>query len=281
MPPRISLDGQDIPFLQHYRVDRPDVARAAEIGIQYAGLVLEYLVPEPLLYRRFASLSFTPESGAPLIFNGTFEFMRPHYRELFDADWVYHRENIYGSGPPNTEVNPETFAIARRLKDPILDFGCGSGALIGKLRQFGLKAQGLELDTEIIKTSIRPAVQPFVTLYNGQLPSPFPSGSFKSVFCSEVLEHIPNYEAAIQDIARLATHEVVFTVPDASAIGMGFRHGAVPWHLLEGTHVNFFTQTSLNRKLQPYFSKIEFGRLGRSHFNDSAYYVSLLAACLK
>jgi hypothetical protein len=95
------------------------------------------------------------------------------------------------------------------------------------------------------------------------------------------LEHIPDYQSAIKDIARLSTGKVILTVPDASAIPVGFHHGAVPWHLLEGTHVNFFTQESLKRALQPHFSQIEFGRIGLARFDDSTYYVSLVAACLR
>src|SRR5437763_15527996 len=97
----------------------------------------------------------------------------------------------------------------------------------------------------MIRESIRPGVSSSITLYDGQFPSPLQNGSFKSVFCSEVLEHIPDYETAIREIARLATERVTFTVPNASAIPNGFRHRVVPCHLLEGTHVNFFTQTSL------------------------------------
>ena len=280
--PRVCLDGDAIPFLQDYRVSRPDVPPSgSNIIADYLGLVLEYLVPEPMRCRRFASLALTLPSESALHFAGTFEFINPHYGPLFDTRQVYHREDIYGSGPPNLVVNPDTLALARQLRDPILDFGCGSGALIQQLTQLGLKAHGLELESEIIKASITAEIEPFITLYNGQFPSPFRTRSFRSVFCSEVLEHIPDYGAAIHDIARIATEKVIFTVPDASGIPAGFRHGVVPWHLLEGTHVNFFTQSSLLDALKGSFSAVEFARIGGMRLNDSVIHVSLVAACLK
>jgi SAM-dependent methyltransferase len=280
--PRVALDAESIPFLQHYRVARPDVVYpGADVAIPQLGLVLEYLVPEPLALRQFESISIALNDEARCSFEGVFEFVNPHYRDLFDAEQVYHRDNIYGSGPPNQTVNPDTLALARELSDPILDFGCGSGVLIQELQALGFEAHGLELGRQMIRESLRPGVSSSITLYDGQFPSPFPSDSFKSVFCSEVLEHIPDFEAAIRDIARLATEKVIFTVPDASAIPTGFRQGVVPWHLLEGTHVNFFTQTSFARALQPYFSRVEFGRLGPSKVNDTFFHVSLVAACLK
>ena len=193
--------------------------------------------------RPFESISIILNDNSRHQFKGPFEFVNPHYRGLFESEQVYHRENIYGCGPPNPFRKPEALELAKELSDPILDFGCGSGALVQELQRAGLKAQGLELESPTIRESFERADRSSITLYDGRLPSPFPSGSFKSVFCSEVLEHIPDFESAIRDIARLATEKVMFTVPDASAIPTGFRHALVPWHLLEGTHVNFFTQT--------------------------------------
>jgi hypothetical protein len=81
-------------------------------------------------------------------------------------------------------------------------------------------------------------------------------------------------------MARLARKTVVITVPDASAIPVGFRHRLVPWHLLELTHVNFFTQASLGKLLRRYFTNIEFGRISATHVNESPYFVSLVAHCI-
>lgn len=279
MAPRVLLDDETIPFLQHYWLPRPDVTKLGSTILAHPGLVLEYLVPESLAFRRFDSISVVLGKAVNCRFEGEFEFLNPHYRELFGTEQVYHRENIYGSGPPNAATNPEAFSLARDLPDPILDFGCGSGALVEQLRALGLETQGLELDTELLRRSVRPSVSSAITLYDGNFPSPFPDRSFKSVFCSEVLEHIPNYESAIRDIARLATERAIFTVPDASGIPAGFRHWVVPWHLLEGTHVNFFTQKSLCRALKPHFSRVEFGRVGARTINDGRFYVSLVAAC--
>jgi SAM-dependent methyltransferase len=282
MVPRVSLDAEDVPFLQHYRVTRPDVTESpSKLVIPHFGLVLEYLVPELIATRSFRTISIVLNDNSCHQFEGPFQFVSPHYRPLFESEQVYHRENIYGFGPPNPIAQPEALALAKELSDPILDFGCGGGALVEELQRAGLNAHGLELDSPTIRESLHAANRSSITLYDGRLPSPFPSASFKSVFCSEVLEHIPDFESAIQDIARVATEKVIFTVPDASAIPAGFRHALVPWHLLEGTHVNFFTQTSLTRALQPYFSSIEFGRVGATWMNDTLFHVSLVAVCLK
>ena len=116
-----------------------------------------------------------------------------------------------------------------------------------------------------------------MTLYEGGFPLPFADNSFDIVVSSEVLEHVPDYKTAIAEIARVCKHLVIVTVPDMSAIPLGAHHGLVPWHLLESTHINFFTQESLEECLRPHFNKIDFGRIGPSRINETRYFVSLVA----
>jgi len=278
--PGIYLEGERVPFLQHFRYHRGDAALAVSSGYTQRGLALDYLTPDHLIGRSLTVLRLEFENGE-LEFEADFHFLNPNYRELLNSPDVWRREQIYGSGPPNVAVHPEVLDLAKELKGPVLDFGCGRGALIAALQPLGVEAYGLELNSDLLRQVIPPSLKSLITLYDGAFPSPFRDAQFRSVMCSEVLEHIPDYQSAVRDIARLTSESAVFTVPDASAIPVGFRHGSVPWHLLEGTHVNFFTQQSLHNALQPHFSKIEFGRVGLSRFNDSSYFVSLAAFCSK
>jgi ubiquinone/menaquinone biosynthesis C-methylase UbiE len=268
--PGVSLDGAPIPFLQHFRFTRPDVP---------IGLALEYLVPDALT-GAFKILEVTL-GGRSFRFASSFSFVTPHYKRLFDSSAVWHRGNIYGSGPPNSVVHPEVFELARRLPAPLLDFGCGKGALLSRLQQIGIEAYGIELFSEGLRAAIIPEVSDRITFYDGSFPTRFEDGQFNSVVCSEVLEHIPNYGDALEEIARITRQSAFFTVPDASAIPAGFRHGVVPWHLLEATHANFFNQTSLTKELRRYFSRVQIGRIGSVYLNDTRTFVSLTALCSK
>jgi len=268
--PVVYLDRVQIPFLQHFRFTTPDVR---------TGLALEYLVPDTLV-----GTSTTLEvtiSRRNFRFGSSFVFITPHYKTLFDSGVVWHRDNIYGSGPPNSVVDPEVFELTRRLPPPLLDFGCGRGALLGRLRQLGIEAYGIELFSEGLSAAIIPEVSDRITFYDGSFPTNYEDGQFNSVVCSEVLEHIPNYGGALQEIARITRQSALFTVPDASAIPAGFRQGVVPWHLLEATHVNFFNQTSLTNELRRHFSKVQIGRIGSAYLNDTRTFVSLTAVCSK
>jgi len=280
--PRVSLDARKLALLQHYRLARPDVEAAVEnITARQSGVVFEYLVEENMTGCNFRTLSVELPPGSRREFPGDFQFLTPHYRCLFVTEAVMHRDDIYGSGPPNPAVHPETLMLAATLTGPVLDFGCGSGALVAELKKSGVDARGLELDTPEIRRAIKAEVKSAVTLYDGKLPLNLPAGAVASVFCSEVLEHIPDPLSAVKEIARLASEQAIFTVPDMSAIPSGFRHSLVPWHLMEGTHVNFFTQTSLHQLLKPFFATFEFGRIGACTINDSRVFTSLVAFCKK
>ncbi len=74
---------------------------------------------------------------------------------------------------------------------------------------------------------------------------------------------------------------MIVSVPDISSIPICCHNNVVPWHILEATHVNFFTQNSLGKLLEQYFTKVSFIRIAPQSTNGSKWYVSLLAVCDK
>jgi len=280
--PDVYLDAKPVPFLQYYRFRRRDVSSGATGVPAQFGLALEYLLPDDMLApAKRLEVRFPSPHGLKFTFKADFAFVHAHYRPLLSTTTVLHRDGIYGSGPPNTALHEDVLELTKRVHSPVLDFGCGRGVLVRHLLNQGADAYGLEMDSELIRSCIPPELRPRITLYDGSFPAPYADASFRSIFCSEVLEHIPDYQTAISEMARIATETVVLTVPDASAIPVGFRHGLVPWHLLESTHLNFFTQQSLKAALEPHFSRLEFGRIGLCRVNDTAFYVSLAVVCSK
>jgi ubiquinone/menaquinone biosynthesis C-methylase UbiE len=184
-------------------------------------------------------------------------------------------------GPPPDTVLPEVLDIASSLPAPVLDFGCGSGALVSALRVRGKESVGLELSSNPFLASLLPEVKPHVILYDGSLPLPFADGRFQSAIAVEVLEHIADYEAIVAELARVTVNQVVLTVPDISAIPMGFNQRVVPWHLLEATHINFFTQPALEALLHRHFPHVDMYRIGPTVVNGAKWFCSLIAVCRK
>jgi SAM-dependent methyltransferase len=259
------------PLLQHYRYRRDDVPDSLPSGI-----CLEFDLGAEIVRAvevMWGNDSLFSVEGLEI------RCQEPHYGHLRFTEHVLGRDGIYGFGPPNPNVHPEVEAMALRLRPPVLDFGCGIGALIRVLRRAGIESYGIELERPGILENLPEDMRPFVTLYGGTFPIPFPDKSFASVVCSEVLEHIRDYENAVQQIARVCRGQLFLTVPDVSVIALLHKHNVVPWHLLESTHVNFFNQTSLDKLLKRYFHSVLLFRLGSCCINGTPYRESLVALC--
>jgi 2-polyprenyl-3-methyl-5-hydroxy-6-metoxy-1,4-benzoquinol methylase len=171
----------------------------------------------------------------------------PYQQGLIDAGVsgrVLHRENIYGSGPPNTIANLEVLGhILQYGQAPMLDFGCGIGTYVAALQEKGLSVRGIELQADYVATG--KAMGRDISHYDGK-KIPFGDDEFETVYAIEVLEHIPEWENALAEMLRVARSTVLLSVPNIGLIPSMSRHLVVPWHLLEATHVNFFTASILS-----------------------------------
>ena len=279
--PHCTWNGTPIPLSQRYRTWRPDVPQGTDEGHRFQGFECLYILPDAATYSGRATLVVTCTEAAPFTLTLDAAMSIPHYRHLLATTEVGHREHIYGVGPPPATVTPEILELAISLPVPILDFGCGSGALVKALRAQGREASGLELKTNPFLAAMAPEARPYVTLYDGTIPLPFADSQFQSVISVEVLEHIANYEAVVRELARVAAKQVILTVPDISAIPLGFHHGVIPWHLMESTHVNFFTQPALEQLLRKYFPDVRCIRIGPTQVNGTRWFGSLVAVCTK
>ncbi len=279
--PTLYIANEKIPVHQAFRSFRKiDNLRTGTEAFLLHGVNFTYKVPPHQDICNELILKF----GEKTIFKmqDVFQISVPHYEQLLDeTDAVLHREDIYGSGPPSQVVCAETISLGKRLIPPILDFGCGSGALVKILRDQGIEAYGLELDQEPILSSLSSDAKQHITLYDGEFPLPFQDEAFNSVIAAEVVEHIPKYEEALSEISRITKHQFIITIPDMSSIPLCYHNGVVPWHLLESTHVNFFTQSSLNKLLKKYFAHVEFAKINPVIINNSKCFGSIVGICRK
>ena len=158
------------------------------------------------------------------------------------------RDEIYSSGPPNSVANPQVLSlIAQHCQSPVLDLGCGIGVYVDALRQRGIAATGLEVDPDYVATA--KALGRDIQVYDGTT-IPFPDETFDTAIAIEVIEHIPDWQHSLREMLRVARRSVLISVPNIDVIPPMSRHLVVPWHLLEATHVNFFTPEMLRTYLR-------------------------------
>ncbi len=177
----------------------------------------------------------------------------PHQMELL------HRENIYGSGPPIEHPSEEALALVRQFlpaAGSVLDFGCGAGAYGPPLIAHGYRWLGVEVQHQCAEILRRRGL-PFRQLGSSEERLPFGDREFDAAIAIEVLEHIEPLDATVAEIARVIRSRFLVSVPNMEVIPYFAQLGVVPWHLLEATHVNFFTRASLAALLASHFRAVE------------------------
>ena len=165
---------------------------------------------------------------------------------------ILKREDIYGSGPPVDCLSGDAQQlVAKYCSRSVVDFGAGCGALQQYLPQ-ACNYVGIENNpaaVEMAKDKRRNVILGDIT------KSGLADGSFEVCTMLEVLEHIDDYQAALAEAHRVINSRLVLTVPNIAVLPSMSDYQVVPWHLLEATHVNFFTAESLRKLLLGFFAR--------------------------
>ncbi len=116
--------------------------------------------------------------------------------------------------------------IGLKPGDWLLDAGCGGGRHCFGAFDTGANIVGLDLDPEGLALTRAGLLQRqrdgnprlAVTLQGNVFQLPFPDNRFDRVICSEVMEHVHDYEAAIAELTRVLRPggTMAITIPTAT-----------------------------------------------------------------
>jgi SAM-dependent methyltransferase len=96
------------------------------------------------------------------------------------------------------------WAERERKHGKILDYGCGAGELVSLMRSHGLDAEGCDVFFDggnFTDIMIKDAVPHIHRMTGDRIP--FPDATFDAVVSNQVLEHVPDLDAAAREIARV------------------------------------------------------------------------------
>lgn len=108
--------------------------------------------------------------------------------------------------------------------DKILDVGCGNLRDILRLAKQGIECFGVDLSKGMIHDGIKKIKKDGLRNVNLMVGSvtnlPFREGAFDKAVCSEVIEHVPKWEEAVQEIARCLKDggKLVMTTPNRRSL---------------------------------------------------------------
>jgi ubiquinone/menaquinone biosynthesis C-methylase UbiE len=147
------------------------------------------------------------------------EWVKDYYREEETYDWVDVADNLRGL---ESFFHRNRRRVVRHLVsrfgggEPMLDAGCGTGL---NLQALPAGSTGLDLNPRNLAL-VRQRL-PHQTAVEGDLEAmPFADGSFSTVICTEVLEHVPYPGLALREIRRVLKPggALIGSVPARSAI---------------------------------------------------------------
>ena len=141
--------------------------------------------------------------------------------------------------------------------DRLLDLGCGEGrhCINAFLLNEQVQAVGVDLGAQDLATAqsrlgefFPDADQPpgFGLCNANGLSLPFADNTFDKVICSEVLEHIPDYQGMLAEIDRVLKPDglLAISVPRAWPERICWKLSA-PYHLVKGGHIRIFNARAL------------------------------------
>ena len=145
--------------------------------------------------------------------------------------------------------------------DVVLDLGCGEGRhVISAYLEANVQSVGVDLSLDDLRTT-REKFLPFEEPQNSAksfglssanaLELPFADDTFDKVICSEVLEHIPDYQGALREIERVLKPGGLFCAsvprrwPEKICWALSDAYYKVP-----GGHVRIFRGRELRRDIE-------------------------------
>jgi ubiquinone/menaquinone biosynthesis C-methylase UbiE len=147
------------------------------------------------------------------------EEVKDYYRHVEDYDWVDVADNLRGleSFFHRNRRRVVSRLVQRFAKGgPMLDAGCGTGLNLARLPAGSV---GLEINPRSV--ALMRQRLPSHEIVEGDVEDmPFGNSSFRTVLCTEVLEHVPDPRQALREIHRVLEPDGVLigSVPARSLI---------------------------------------------------------------
>lgn len=135
--------------------------------------------------------------------------------------------------------------IPYRGEGRLLDFGCGAGAFLQRMRDLGWQVQGLDMSAVAAHTVMR---HRGIKVHVGTLPHrDLAAGSFDCVTMWQALEHVHDPRLTVREAGRLLRPRGLLLIAVPNLASWSFTHFGRHWFGLDvPRHLTHFTPATLN-----------------------------------
>jgi ubiquinone/menaquinone biosynthesis C-methylase UbiE len=184
-------------------------------------------------------------------------------------DWTGERFIPGNGGTQLRYEHMHRYAMAQSLVDGrrVLDFGSGEGYGTSALASRAASVTGVDIDPEAVahaRTKYETVLNvSFEAITDNRLP--YPDGSFDVVTCFEVIEHVPDPNAVIEEIARLLSTDGVLLISTPNKAEYSDKNNFNNEYHLKEFYVEEFREF-----LQEHFASVNF--LGQRLISTSLFW---------
>lgn len=143
----------------------------------------------------------------------------------------------------------------------VLDAGCGEGMTFYQLGDLlPENVHGFDINPECVAYARERF--PHVSVTEAGIDDlPYADNTFDLVLCMEVLEHLPEPEAALRELKRVASRRLIFSVPHEPWFRIGSFCRGKYWRTLGNhpEHVNHWSRPGFHRFLKQEFPEVRVG----------------------
>lgn len=134
--------------------------------------------------------------------------------ESYDHSWASEWDDMKKYGPFSRHVRRILLEMINRVRiDSVLDVGCGQGSFLAEIKQQqpNIKAYGVDISAVAVKLAQQKVPEGQFAVSN--IAHSAPDFVCDLVICSEVLEHIPDDLAALQNLRRSSGRYLLVSAP--------------------------------------------------------------------
>ena len=129
----------------------------------------------------------------------------------------------------------------------LLDIGFGAGTILQVASRKGWDVSGQEVSSPAVEQA---RVQGFEAFCGNLSEAKYPDAYFDVITCSEILEHVPNPQEILLEVARILRPGGLFWATTPSARGISYRLMGTEWSVLSPPeHTQLYSKKGIIRML--------------------------------